>query len=66
MSVAEIKHAIDHLSLQQRAELNQLLYGWEDDDWDRQMRADAASGKFDELIGRARAEQESGRLAPLP
>jgi hypothetical protein len=56
---------IDRLSLQERAELNQLLYGWEDDDWDRQMQTDAASGKFDELIGRAGAEQKSGRLAPL-
>jgi hypothetical protein len=45
VSVAEIKKAIDHLSLEERAELNRQLYGWEDDAWDRQMQADAQAGR---------------------
>jgi hypothetical protein len=43
-TVAEIKAAIDKLSPQERCELEALLHPWEDDDWDRQMRADAEPG----------------------
>lgn len=39
---------------------------WTDDDWDRQMRADAASGKFDKLIAEARAEHARGESLPFP
>ena len=66
MSVTDIKQAIDHLSLQERAELNRQLYGWEDDEWDRQMQADAQAGKFDALVRRAQSEASSGHLTPLP
>ena len=53
MSVAEIKQAIDKLSLEERAELNRMLFGWDDDEWDRQMKSDAHAGKFDDSIRRA-------------
>ena len=66
MSVTEIKQAIDHLSLAERAELNRQLYGWEDDEWDRQMQADAQAGKFDRLVRRAQSDASSGQLTPLP
>ena len=66
MSVAEIKQAIDHLSLEERAELNRQLYGWEDDDWDRQMQDDARAGKFDALVRRAKEEARNGQLTSLP
>ena len=66
MSVAEIKKAIDYLSLEERAELNRQLYGWEDDAWDQQMKADAGAGKFDDLVQRAKAEGKTGRLTSLP
>jgi hypothetical protein len=42
--VAEIKAAIDQLSPQERCELEVLMHPWADDDWDRQMAADAAPG----------------------
>ena len=42
----EIKSAIERLSLEERAELIAELCGWADDDWDRQMNADAEAGKF--------------------
>lgn len=45
-TVQEIKSAIEQLSLEARAELIAELCGWGDDDWDRQMKADAAAGKF--------------------
>ena len=48
-TVEEIKSAIAKLSLEQRAEIVAELCGGTDDDWDRQMKADAAAGKFDAL-----------------
>jgi hypothetical protein len=45
-TVAEIKEAIDRLSSQEYCELMSVLHPFEDDDWDRQMKADAAAGRF--------------------
>jgi hypothetical protein len=55
-TVAEIKAAIDRLSLQERCELESLLHPFANDDWDRQMKHDAASGKFDSLHRGAEAD----------
>lgn len=38
---------------------------WTDDEWDRQMRADAADGKLDKLIAEADADIAAGRTRPL-
>ncbi len=65
-TVAEIKAAIDHLSLEERCELMALLNPLPGDDWDRQMRADAATGKFDQLVGEAEAERQAGKLRDFP
>ena len=64
-TVAEIWSAIQELSLQERAELEALLHPFADDDWDRQMRADAATGKFYELHERADAEHAADKTVPL-
>ena len=45
-TVQEIKAAIEQLPLEERAALVAELCGWADDDWDKQMKADAKSGKF--------------------
>ncbi len=45
-TLAEIKSAIARLSLEERAELVAELCDWTDDDWDKQMKADANAGKF--------------------
>ena len=45
-TVEEIRTAIEMLSLEERAQMIAELCGWSDDDWDRQMKADAAAGKF--------------------
>ncbi|HUG10480.1 MAG TPA: hypothetical protein VMM36_05680 [Opitutaceae bacterium] len=45
-SVEEIKAAIYQLPLEERAALIAELCGWADDDWDRQMKADAKAGRF--------------------
>jgi hypothetical protein len=64
-TVQEIKTAIGRLSLEERAELTAELCGWTDDDWDRQMKADAAAGKFAPLNRQADAAHTAGRTAPL-
>lgn len=64
-TVAEIKAAIDQLSPQERCELEALLHPFEDDDWDRQMKRDAAAGKFDKLHRETEAEHAAGKTIPL-
>jgi len=59
-TVAEIKTAIDRLTFEERCELMALLNP--DDDWDREMRADAAAGKFDQFVDEAEAERRAGTL----
>jgi len=54
----EIKAAIARLSLEQRAELVAELCGWQDDDWDRQMKADASAGTC--FHGCARSQLATG------
>jgi hypothetical protein len=48
-AVESIKAAIEKLSVEERAEITAELCGWTDDDWDRQMKADGAAGKFASL-----------------
>jgi hypothetical protein len=66
-TVAEIKQAIARLSPQEYCELMaELLPPREDDEWDKQMKADAAAGKFDEMNRRALAEHEAGQTEEWP
>ncbi len=65
-TVEEIKAAIDRLSLSERAQLEKLLHGWEDDEWDRQIAEDARAGKLEKLIARVDAEIDAGDLRDLP
>ena len=56
-TVAEIRDAIESLSPRERAELNDFLQNLPEDDWDRQMAADAQpGGKLDKLMEEAKAE----------
>ena len=66
MSFAELKEEVMKLTVEQKAELAALLHGWEDDDWDRQMKADAEAGVFDGMVAEAKAEYAAGRTRPLP
>ncbi|HLX96712.1 MAG TPA: hypothetical protein VKU37_13285 [Verrucomicrobiae bacterium] len=65
-TVAEIKEAIERLSPRERCELEALLHPRTDDDWDREMQADAAAGKFDRLKDEAAAERRAGKLRDFP
>ena len=46
--VEEIKAAIQKLSIEQKAEIARWFHGWTDDEWDRQMKDDAAADKAQE------------------
>lgn len=52
----------------EREELDHILHGiqFEDDDWDRQMKADASAGKFDKLIAEALADAKAGKTKSWP
>ena len=64
-TIEEIKQAIGKLSLEDRAELLASLNDWPDDDWDRQMKVDAAAGKFTEINNKADAEFQAGKTRVL-
>ncbi len=65
-TVAEIKAAIEKLSPAERAEVERLLHPSPDDDWDRQMIADAKAGKLNDLIAKVDADMNAGNLRDLP
>ena len=64
-TVEEIKTAISRLSLEERAEIAAELCGWADDEWDKQMKADAVAGKLGSLNRDADAAHEGGQTVPL-
>ena len=65
-TVSEIKEAIAKLSPQEYCELMaELRPGLADDEWDKQMKAAAAAGKFDEMNRRAEDDFRAGRCDPL-
>jgi len=64
-TVLEIKEAIAHLSPQEYCELMADLQPFADDEWDLQMKADAASGKLDFIDRHVEAARQDGTLLPL-
>ena len=65
--VEQIKAAIEQLSFEERCELNALLNPLPDDDWDKQMSADAdAGGKLARLGAEAEKEAAAGILHDFP
>jgi hypothetical protein len=65
--VEQIRSEIEQLTPRERAELNAMLQGWAEDDWDRQMARDAApGGKLDRLRQQAEAEARDGKLRGFP
>ena len=66
-TVAEIKAAIAKLSPQEYCELMAELYPrLPDDEWDKQMKADAAAGKFDEMNRRGLGDHQAGLTEEWP
>ena len=65
-TVIEIQEAIASLNEAERNELRSWLDSYDEDDWDRQITADAASGKLDFMTRQAEAARRKGSLRPLP
>jgi hypothetical protein len=66
MKVAQIKEAIDKLTLSERAELLKSLHGWADDAWDEEIGRDFDDGKFDAIIKDIESDMRAGRLEDGP
>jgi hypothetical protein len=64
-TVAEIKQAIARLSPQEYCELMADLFPHADDEWDKQMKADFASGKMEWLTKETDAAIREGKTIPL-
>jgi hypothetical protein len=66
-TVAEIKAAIPSLTLAEREDVARYLHEWTDDEWDRQMAADAEpGGKLHRLMEQAETEAKAGKLRDFP
>jgi hypothetical protein len=63
-NVVEIQEAIARLNQAEREELRLWLDAYEEDAWDRQITADAASGKLDFMKEQAEAAKRKGALIP--
>ncbi len=66
MSLTEIKTAIEQLSFEERAELAAWLHGWNDDEWDEQMKRDVVSGKLDSMLHEVEEDIKAGRVREMP
>jgi hypothetical protein len=64
--VKELKAKIDALSHMEQAELNALVQDWPDDEWDKQMRADAEAGKLDWMIEEVERSIRDGTATEWP
>ena len=64
-TVVEIKEAITRLSAEEYAELMSELMDFPEDDWDRAMKSDAASGRLDIIDQQITRAAEGDLLVPL-
>jgi hypothetical protein len=66
MSVQEIKEALQHLTLEERAEVAACLHSWNDDEWDEKMKRDLASGKLDKTLAQVDADIAENKIRGMP
>lgn len=64
-SLPEIEAAIMQLSKDELHALSDWLQAYLDDAWDRQIEADAKTGRLDKLLQRADADIAANRVKPL-
>ncbi|MGJ5627887.1 hypothetical protein [Nostoc sp. CALU 1950] len=64
-SLPEIEAAILQLSEDEMRDLSNWLQEYLNDAWDKQIEADAKSGRLDQLIQRAKVDIEANRVKPL-
>jgi hypothetical protein len=64
-TVLEIQEAISKLSPEDYAELMAALMDFSEDEWDREMKTDANSGRLDFLGQEVACASKGGRLLPI-
>ncbi len=65
-TILEIQEAIVKLPEEERVALRNWLDAFEEDDWDRQITADAASGRLNFMTEEAERAKREGTLLPHP
>lgn len=63
--IEDIKTRIRNLSGPEWEEFREWFHEFENDLWDRQIKADLKAGKFDKLIEKARQEFSQGKAKEL-
>ena len=64
-SLLEIEASIKQLPISDARKLAGWLNEYLDDDWDRQMKADIAAGKLDQLIAKVKSDIKANRVRDL-
>jgi hypothetical protein len=66
-TVAEIKKAVENLSLSERGEFAKWFNGLNDDEWDRQIISDFAPGaRHEAVLKEVDSNIRSGKLREMP
>ena len=65
MSVEELEKAVSKLPREELARFTAWFQDYLSEAWDRQMEADAETGKLDELIDQAKQDHRAGRTTLL-
>jgi hypothetical protein len=66
MSVQEIKEAVQHLTVEERAEVAACLHSWKDDEWDEKMKRDLDAGKLDKIVAQVDADIAANKTRGMP
>ena len=64
-TVQEIKQAVRKLPLNKRLKVVKWVTAFDNDEWDKQISKDAASGKLDFLVREGKEALKKGRLQPI-
>jgi hypothetical protein len=65
-TVQEIKQAVRKLPLSKRLKVVKWVAAFDNDEWDKEMSKDAASGKLDFLVREGKEALKKGQLRPFP
>jgi hypothetical protein len=64
-TIHEIEDAVSNLSSEELSRFREWFFEFDARVWDRQLEADVAAGRLNELADEALAEHRAGRTRPL-
>ncbi|MBI4024441.1 MAG: hypothetical protein HY360_05635 [Verrucomicrobia bacterium] len=65
-TLEEIEKAIEKLPPEEFSKFSMWFDVHRDDEWDRQIRADAMAGRLDKLLAQVDYDMDAGRLTNFP